>query len=211
MKTILVISLLTIGLILITRMITKAKTETQKFETIYRDGNFEIRFYPEAILASVTMNGSYDDSRNSGFRILAGYIFGGNEENQKIAMTSPVRMSSADEISTMSFVLPSKMEFEHLPTPVSERIVLHQSEPVYAAVIQYGGYSNNKEIEKKKAELIEALNKLNLEHKENFEYLGYNPPYQMINRKNEVLVELNNFNPEEFQKIMVYKSQNRNQ
>jgi hypothetical protein len=52
---------------------------------------------------------------------------------------------------------------------------------------------------------------LNLEHKENFEYLGYNPPYQMINRKNEVLVELNNFNPEEFQKIMVYKSQNRNQ
>ena len=107
MKEIFFMSLITIGLVLITGMITrtKAKTEPQKFETIYKDGNFEIRFYPEAVLASVTMNASYDDSRNSGFRILAGYIFGGNSENQKIAMTSPVRMSSTEQKSTMSFVL----------------------------------------------------------------------------------------------------------
>jgi len=204
MKILYIILIVTIVFIIISTMfkIANAKTETQKYKTIYKDGKFEIRYYPEAILASVTMNGSYDDSRNSGFRILAGYIFGGNRENQKIAMTSPVRMSSSDEKSTMSFVLPSKMEFEHLPRPVNEKIVLHQSEPVYAAVIQFGGYTNNKEIEKKKADLVEALNKLQLEHKENFEYLGYNPPYQMINRKNEVLVELNNFNPEEFKKSL---------
>lgn len=178
--------------------IADAKTETQKYETVYKKGNFEIRYYPEAILASVKMDGTYDNSRNSGFRILAGYIFGGNQENEKIAMTSPVRMSSNETTNTMSFVLPSKMEFDKLPTPISEKIVLHQSKPVYAAVVQYGGYTNNREIEKMKVELIEELQTLNLDFNNNFEYLGYNAPYDMINRRNEVLVELPNFNPETF-------------
>jgi hypothetical protein len=202
MKTQLLTSLLIIGLIVITGMITKtkAKTETQKFETLYKEGPFEIRFYPQAIMASVAMEGSYDQSRNSGFRILAGYIFGGNSEKQKIAMTSPVRMSRAEDKNTMSFVLPSKIEFEQLPRPLNQNIILHQSKPVYAAVIQYGGYTSSREIDRKKAELTAILRKLNLEHKPNFEYLGYNPPFQMINRKNEVLVELANFNPERFQR-----------
>ncbi len=176
----------------------KAETETQKYETIYREGNFEIRYYPVAIMATVNMNGSYDDSRNSGFRILAGYIFGGNKENEKIAMTSPVRMGTEDSGNSMSFVLPSNMEFDNLPTPENEKIILHQSQPVYAAAVRYGGYTNEREIEKKKAELVEVLKGLNLEYDRNFEYLGYNAPYDMINRRNEVLVELPGFNPELF-------------
>jgi hypothetical protein len=175
-----------------------SKTETQQYETVYKKDNFEIRYYPEAILASVKMDGTYDDSRNSGFRILAGYIFGGNQENEKIAMTSPVRMSNNETTNTMSFVLPSKMEFDKLPTPISAKIILHQSKPVYAAVLQYGGYTNKREIEKMKAKLIEELQTLSLEFNDNFEYLGYNAPYDMINRRNEVLVELPNFNPEAF-------------
>jgi hypothetical protein len=183
----------------------QAKTETQKFETIYKKGKFEIRFYPEAILASVNMDGTFDNSRNSGFRILAGYIFGGNKEEQKIAMTSPVRVTNGKDVNTMSFVLPSKMEFDNLPEPVSDKIILNQSKPVYTASIQYGGYTNDKDIGEKKEELIQILNDLGVEFKENFEYLGYNPPYQIINRKNEILVELHNFNPEDFQKMLASK------
>ena len=180
--------------------ITNARTETQKYEVLYKDGSFEIRYYPEAILATVKMDGTYDNARNSGFRILAGYIFGGNLENEKIAMTSPVRMSTNDSVNTMSFVLPSKMDFDKLPTPVSKQILLHESKPVYAAVIKYGGYTNDQEIEKKKAELTVELQALNLKFNTNFEYLGYNAPYDMINRRNEVLVELPGFNPDAFQK-----------
>lgn len=200
MKYLYLISVLTLAFIVLNGMlnIADAKTETQKYETVYKKGSFEIRYYPEAILASVNMAGSYDDSKNSGFRILAGYIFGGNQENEKIAMTSPVRMSNNETTNTMSFVLPSQMEFDKLPTPISDKIVLHESKPAYAAVVQYGGYTNKREIEKMKAELIEALQTLNLDFNNNFEYLGYNAPYDIINRRNEVLVELPNFNPEAF-------------
>ncbi len=61
--------------------------------------------------------------------------------------------------------------------------------------------SNNRKIEKIKAELIEALQTLNLEFNNNFEYLGYNAIYDMVNRRNEVLVELPNFNPESFNQV----------
>jgi len=175
---------------------TKAKTETQKYEVLYTKENFEIRFYPEAILATVEMNGSYDDSRNGGFRVLAGYIFGNNKDNSKIAMTSPVRMSGDEKLNEMSFVLPSDMEFEKLPVPNDNKVKLHQSKPMYAASIRFGGYANESEIAEYKEKLTEILKQLKLQHNNQFNYLGYNPPYQMVNRRNEVQVELLGFNPE---------------
>ena len=197
MKIILTVTFISLGVVLLASLLNKlhAKTEIQPYETLYQSGNFEIRFYPQAILASVAMNGNYDNSRNSGFRVLAGYIFGGNELNQKIAMTAPVRMSSSADTSKMSFVLPSEMKYDQLPKPLNDNIVLHRSEPAYAAVIRYGGYTSNSEIEKQKKELIDALEKLGISHKGNFEYLGYNAPYDVFNRRNEVWVELDDFNP----------------
>jgi hypothetical protein len=175
---------------------TKAKTETQKYNAIYTKENFEIRFYPEAILATVGMNGTYDNSRNSGFSVLAGYIFGGNEENTQIAMTSPVRMSGNEKLKTMSFVLPSEMEFDNLPEPEDKRILLHKSKPMYTASVQFGGYASDADISKHREKLVEILEQLNIQHTNQFEFLGYNSPYQMINRRNEVQVEIVNFNPE---------------
>ncbi len=179
---------------------TNAKTETQKYEVIFSKDNFEIRFYPEAILATVQMNGSYDDSRNSGFQVLAGYIFGGNEENSQIAMTSPVRMSTGDNSNTMSFVMPSEIDFEKLPHPNDPNVVLQKTIPRYTASLKFGGYANDAEILKYKKKLNEVLTQLNLKHTGNFEFLGYNSPYQPVNRRNEIQVQLVDFKPDLFQK-----------
>lgn len=198
MKTIIVTVLLIVLIVLITGIYTmkKAKTETQKYEVIYTKENFEIRFYPEAILATVQMNGSYDNSRNSGFRVLAGYIFGGNEENQQIAMTSPVRMSGTEKLNTMSFVLPSEMEFDKLPKPIDNRVLLHKSKPMYTASLRFSGFANESDIAKHREKLSEILKQLNLQHTGNFEFLGYNSPFQPVNRRNEVQVELVDFTTE---------------
>ena len=198
MKVTIVIVSLIVVIILITGIytMTKAKTETQKYEVLYTKINFEIRFYPEAILATVEMNGTYDNSRNSGFQVLAGYIFGGNEENSQIAMTSPVRMSGNEKLNTMSFVLPSEMEYEKLPEPKDKRILLHKSKPMYTATVQFGGYANEAEIAKHKEKLAEILKQLNIQHNSQFEFLGYNSPFDMINRRNEVQVEIIDFKPE---------------
>jgi hypothetical protein len=193
-----IIVTLILVIILITGIytMTKAKTETQKYEVIYTKDNFEIRFYPEAILATVEMNGSYDNSRNSGFQVLAGYIFGGNEENQQIAMTSPVRMSGIEKLNTMSFVLPSEMEFDKLPVPKNKDVKLHKSKPMYTASVRFGGYASEADISKHKEKLAEVLKELNLKHSNQFEYLGYNAPFEMVNRRNEVQVELVDFKPD---------------
>ena len=175
---------------------TKAKTETQKYEVLYTKDNFEIRFYPEAILATVEMNGSYDNSRNSGFQVLAGYIFGDNEENSQIAMTSPVRMSGNEKTNTMSFVLPSEMEFDKLPEPKDKRVLLHKSKSMYTASVQFGGYASEADIAKHREKLGEILKQLNIQHTSQFEFLGYNSPFDMINRRNEVQVEIIDFKPE---------------
>jgi hypothetical protein len=200
MKATIVIVTLIVLIILITGIytLTKAKTETQKYEVLYTKENFEIRFYPEAILATVEMNGSYDNSRNSGFQVLAGYIFGGNEENSQIAMTSPVRMSGNEKLNTMSFVLPSEMEFDKLPVPKNKNVKLHKSKPIYTASVRFGGYANEADIAKHREKLAEILKQLNLQHTGSFEFLGYNPPFQPVNRRNEVQVEIIDFKPELF-------------
>ena len=196
MKTWIVFTILITVIILIAGIYTMtiAKTETQKYEVLYTKNNFEIRFYPEAILASVDMKGSFDDSRNSGFGVLAGYIFGGNTESTKIAMTSPVRMSTESNQNTMSFVMPSEMEFEKLPHPNDTNIVLHKSKNMYTASLRFGGYASDAEILKYKKQLNEILNQMKIKHTGNFEFLGYNPPFQPVNRRNEVQLELTSFN-----------------
>lgn len=193
-----IIGTLILVIILITGIytVTRAKTETQKYEVLYTKGKFEIRFYPEAILATVEMDGSFDNSRNSGFRVLAGYIFGGNEENSQIAMTSPVRMSGDEKLNRMSFVLPSEMEFDKLPVPNDKKVKLHQSKPMYTASVRFGGYASESDISKHKEELAEVLKELNLQHSSQFEYLGYNAPFDVVNRRNEIQVELVDFKPE---------------
>jgi len=177
-------------------VMTNAKTETQKYEVVFSKDNFEIRFYPEAILATVQMNGSYDISRNSGFSLLAGYIFGGNSENTKIAMTSPVRVTTGSNSSTMSFVMPSELGFEKLPNPNDPNIILQKSKPMYTASLRFGGYANDAEIEKHKEKLTDILKQLHIQHTNQFEFLGYNPPFQPVNRRNEVQVQLRDFNPD---------------
>lgn len=197
MKAYIFISILVFTGILLVGLVKKvqAKTEHQPYDLIYKDGNFEIRYYPVAVMASVEMGGSYDQERNSGFRTLANYIFGGNQESMQIPMTAPVRVGNKEGQRTMSFVMPSEMSLGDLPKPMNDKVLLHHSKSGYTGVIRYGGYTNEKEIQRKERELVEKLTTLQLEHEGQFEYAGYNPPYQMVNRRNEVLVELKDFDP----------------
>ncbi len=94
------------------------KTEEQKYSLVRKYKDFEIRFYPSATIATINSNAkTYKDLSGPGFQKLAGYIFGGNEANTKISMTTPVQMDINDSVSTMSFVMPSAYSKENLPKP----------------------------------------------------------------------------------------------
>ena len=151
---------------------------------------FEIRDYEASLFTSVQLSGNkYKDASRKGFSILAGYIFGGNEKNEKIAMTSPVAVSLEDSV-TMMFMVPKKFKKETLPQPNQSEIKFHEEPAKTVAAITFGGWANDKKIEKYKQKLISALDAEGIRYSNRFYFLGYNPPFEFFNRKNEIIVEL---------------------
>ena len=101
----------------LTLLIMSSDYETQKYEVVLKDSNFEIRYYPPAIKAKVlSENGS-----NNNFMKLFKYISGNNSNNEKIAMTTPVYLSNEDETNAMEFVMPSKYDVQNISEPNDEK------------------------------------------------------------------------------------------
>ncbi len=76
--------------------------EEPAFRTVVREGAFEIRDYPALVVAEVTVTGDQKEAAGKGFRLLAGYIFGGNRRKQSIAMTAPVAQEPVSETIAMT-------------------------------------------------------------------------------------------------------------
>ena len=193
MKTIIIIILAVAAIFLFVQAYiakTTSDTEQQEYKLIERDGNFEIRYYPSAIMASVSVDGSYSNSSSTGFRILAGYIFGSNSEDVKIPMTAPVHMQMDSSGYFMSFVMPSGYNLNNLPIPDNGQVRLHETNPAHMAVVRFDGFANDEKIEIHKVRLREYLEVNRISYGEPFIFLGYNPPYQMVNRRNEVMVKI---------------------
>ncbi len=167
------------------------KTEKQKYRLVFKDATLEIRYYPEAIMATIYSDGTnYKGVASNGFRKLARYIFGGNEQSQSIAMTAPVRMNMSEKGSEMSFVMPEKYNESNLPKPQDKSIHIHKSSPQYVAVINFGGYATDEKINAYKQQLTQILNKRNIKIIGDFSFLGYNAPYQFIARTNEITIPI---------------------
>jgi hypothetical protein len=167
--------------------------EKYKYQVVKKVDGVEIRRYESALFSSVVLNtSSYDQASSSGFRALAGYIFGGNSSGEKIAMTSPVAMELGDSLK-MSFMVPSSKTARELPKPNNQQIFFEKKEEKLMAAIQFGGWASDARIEAYKKELASVLIKNGIPFKGNFSYLGYNPPYTLINRKNEIVVEVEGF------------------
>lgn len=168
-------------------------TEQHSYQIIKKYDKFEIRKYEPAIFSSVKLGSKgYKESSGEGFRILAGYIFGNNETNAKIAMTSPVKMELGDT-TKMSFMVPKNYSMEDLPNPKNDKIIFEKQEEKIIAAIRFDGWADNDKIEYYKSILKEELSKENLNHTNKFSFLGYNPPYEVVDRRNEIVVELINF------------------
>ena len=131
----------------------------------------------------------YEEASGKGFSALAGYIFGGNERNEKIAMTSPVAMSLEDSM-TMMFLVPKAYKKEDLPKPNTESITITEMPAIKVAAITFGGWADSEKIDQYQAELLKALDREGIAYTNKSYFLGYNPPFEMVGRKNEVIIEL---------------------
>lgn len=187
---ILAILLLAFFAVQIFAMSTQRNIETYPYVVKKKYYKFEIRSYEASLFTTVKLSTKeYKDASSKGFSILAGYIFGGNQRNEKIAMTSPVAMSLEDSM-TMMFMVPKKFNKETLPQPNQSAIEFREEPAKTVAAITFGGWANDAKIEKYKAKLKAALDAEGITYTNRFYFLGYNPPFEFFNRKNEIIVEL---------------------
>lgn len=167
--------------------------ETPEYRVLRRIGDVEIRYYPSMVVARTAVgSASFDQSGSNGFREIAGYIFGANARSQKIAMTAPVVMNLSDS-ATMYFVMPKQYAATDLPQPNSGRVVVAEEAPKVLAVLRYGGFTNDREISAKCSQLGEQLAREGLHPEGAFMYMGYNAPWDVVNRRNEVAVALQDY------------------
>ena len=164
--------------------------ETQKYVVEKEDGQIELRTYKQSIIARTTIEGDYKEASGAGFRKLAGYIFGRNKEDKKIAMTSPVWMSTDGQNSEMHFIMPSEYDMEELPDPVDNTVVLDSFNGGRYAAIRFGGYANDEKIELYQQKLALWLLENNYNASGDSFYVGYNSPFKIYNRRNEILIAL---------------------
>jgi len=195
MKTFFVIAAVAIFIVIIFQSYTVMsanKTEEQKYTVIHKDKDFEIRFYPSATVATINSDAkTYKELSGPGFRKLAGYIFGGNESNTSISMTSPVHMDINDSVSSMSFVMPSSYNEENLPKPNDPNVLIQKTADEYVAVIQFGGFASEKDMIFYTGKLRDILAEKGITSYGNARFLGYNPPFQLIDRRNEIVISVN--------------------
>ncbi len=172
------------------------KTEEQPYKVVLKKDKFEIRYYPAAIFAQVKSPAKgYRNESGNQFRKLAGFIFGGNSESKQIAMTAPVHMEKSEEGSVMHFVMPESFTMENLPKPLDPNVKISKSVPGYYAAYSFGGFAGEEKILNAEAELKALLQKEKIVTKGNFKYLGYNAPYEVLNRRNEMIVAVD-YSPE---------------
>ena len=192
MKTFIVILSLTFLITVLLQSFTIMpinKTEEQKYFVVRKYDDFELRFYPSATIAIINSNAkTYRDLSGPGFQKLAGYIFGGNEANKKISMTTPVQMDINDSVSTMSFVMPSAYNKENLPKPNDPGVHIINTSDEYVAVTRFSGYASDKDLKFYSEKLQNLLKENGINPIGNYRFLGYNAPFQFIGRRNEIIV-----------------------
>ena len=85
-----IVSIVLIGA-LAWRVTARAAYESAEYRVIESDGEFEIREYPDLMLASTKMRMESNGNDGSFMRLFR-YISGANQSSQKVAMTTPVFM-----------------------------------------------------------------------------------------------------------------------
>ena len=146
----------------------------------------EIRRYAPRVMATTTMEGTDSD----GFRVLAGYIFGGNATEQKIAMTAPVQRTMSGELE-MAFMMPAEYSLEDLPAPDDERVGFEAAPAYTAAVIRFSGWASAEKADDHWQRLRQFLIAEQIDIAGQPTLNQYNPPWTLpFLRRNEIIVPI---------------------
>ena len=180
-------------------------TEEPSFEIVVQEGSYSVRDYPALVAAETVVQGDRNQAVGAGFRLLAGYIFGGNTRRQSIAMTAPVlqQPSAGESIPmtapvtqsgqagawTIRFIMPRSYTLDTLPQPNDPHVRLTPLPPARLAVVQFSGLAHEGDIAKKTAELKTFVATHRLIETGEPTLARYDPPWTLwFLRRNEIQI-----------------------
>jgi SOUL heme-binding protein len=188
--------------------------EEPEFAVVKKLGAVEIRQYAPYVVAEVVVNANANDAGNQAFPILAGYIFGKNKGEKKMAMTAPVIQSSAPVTQTpaapvkmemtapvtqaavagghlVQFVLPKTVSLATAPEPLDERVKLREMPAANWAVITYSGTWSQSNFDENLGALRTALKAADIATQGEPVLSRYNGPFTpWFMRRNEIWLAL---------------------
>lgn len=176
--------------------------EEPAYQVVRDLGEVEVREYAAYTVAEVIVAGPASEAGGQAFPILAGYIFGKNKGDRKLAMTAPVTQAAVPLKLEMTapvtqtaaaggflvqFVLPKGVTVSNAPEPLDERIQLREVLPGKVAVIRYSGFWSDSNYNEHLAKLQSAVRAAELAWTGEPVYSRYNAPFTpWFMRRNEI-------------------------
>lgn len=187
-------------------------TEQQPFELIRRYPHFELRRYPDYVVAEVTVTADFDRAGNAAFRHLFNYISGSNNARQKLAMTAPVLQEPGPRKLAMTtpvlqsgpvpgsgepaeysvaFVLPAGVTADRAPVPADPMVRIRAVPGSLAAVLGFSGSGSASAFQKRNDGLQAALTLAGLTPVGTPRFARFDPPFKpWFLRHNEVVQDV---------------------
>ena len=171
-----------------------------KFTTISKGDGYEERCYDESTWVMTSMQVPHKQATpfKPMFGKLAKYINGENDQKVKIAMTAPVLVTvemSQDKNNSLDvqmhfFVSPTNLT---VPKPTGDKVTLISYPKICVYVRVFRGFQMgiDKKLVYQRNLLTKALDKVGLQYEKGaLFYAGYDSPWKLYNRHNEVMVQV---------------------
>jgi hypothetical protein len=194
------------ALLLAATVMSSHAIEEPDFEVIQRLDAVEIRQYAPYVVAEVTVTGPADQAGNRAFPMLAGYIFGKNKGDRKMAMTAPVTQTPTPVKMAMTapvtqaptaegylvqFVLPKGVTLETAPEPLDARVKVREVPAAKVAAIKFSGFWSEDNYQRHLGQLTSGLTAAGLRWKGEPVYSRYDAPWTpWFMRRNEIWLAL---------------------
>jgi hypothetical protein len=169
------------------------KVSEPPFTLVKSEPPFELRDYGVLTVAETTIEGDFDVAGSLGFRRVAGYIFGKNQNvsgaSEKISMTAPVTMEAQQQQWRLHFVMPQGMTLGNLPKPIDSNVQLREMPPQRMASVRFSGLTTAASIQRHTQMLKDWLTQQQLAFEDKPQVARYNDPFTLPwNRRNEILI-----------------------
>ena len=166
--------------------------ESAEYSVLESHGKIELREYPDLMLVTTEM-GTRVQGDDGSFGRLFRYISGGNQNGQKVAMTTPVFMDPKSDESTgqMGFVIPKEEAASTIPHPTNERVHVTERPGGKFAAIRFAGKLTKTIQAQQQAKLEDWMQEQGHVAAGDAEVAGYDPPWTPGPlRRNEILIRL---------------------